>query len=156
MDLNSPSTPFAFPIRVYWEDTDAGGIVFYANYLKFFERARTEWLRSLGIGQQALKDETGGMFVVVETQMKYHRPARLDDLMRVTAGIKEIGRVGIILQQSALLISEQTVSKNGTQKPENSAVLLCDGTIRIGWVDASLRPTRIPAKVLTALTGSTA
>jgi acyl-CoA thioester hydrolase len=157
MDLNSPSTPFAFPIRVYWEDTDAGGIVFYANYLKFFERARTEWLRSLGIGQQALKDETGGMFVVVETQMKYHRPARLDDLMRVTAGIEEIGRVGIVLQQSALLISEQTVSKNGAQNPENSAVLLCDGTIRIGWVDAaSLRPTRIPAKVLAALTATTA
>jgi acyl-CoA thioester hydrolase len=161
MDLNSPSTPFAFPIRVYWEDTDAGGIVFYANYLKFFERARTEWLRSLGIGQQALKDETGGMFVVVETQMKYHRPARLDDLMRVTSGIKEIGRSGIVLQQSALLISEQTMSKNGARNSaENDAkipTLLCDGTIRIGWVDAaSMRPARIPATVLAALTANTA
>eukprot|EP01038_Epipyxis_sp_PR26KG_P000739 gene739-1044_t len=70
---------FEFPIRIYWEDTDAGGIVFYANYLKFFERARTEWLRSLGIGQQALREQTGGMFVVSETALKYHRPARLDD-----------------------------------------------------------------------------
>ncbi|MEI6272492.1 MAG: thioesterase family protein, partial [Phycisphaerae bacterium] len=60
-------TPFQFPIRIYWEDTDAGGIVFYANYLKFFERARTEWLRALGIEQQALKTELGGMFVVSET-----------------------------------------------------------------------------------------
>ena len=70
---------FEFPIRVYWEDTDAGGIVFYANYLKFFERARTEWLRSLGVGQQKLRDETGGMFVVSETQLKFLAPARLDD-----------------------------------------------------------------------------
>jgi acyl-CoA thioester hydrolase len=157
MALNNLSMPFAFPIRVYWEDTDAGGIVFYANYLKFFERARTEWLRSLGVGQQALKDETGGMFVVVETQMKYHRPARLDDLMQVTASIKEIGRVGIILQQSALRISEQTMAKNGAQSPENDAVLLCDGTVRIGWVDAaSMRPARIPATVLAALTATSA
>ena len=68
---------FEWPVRVYWEDTDAGGIVFYANYLKFFERARTEWLRSLGIEQHALKAETGGMFVVSETQVKYHRPAEI-------------------------------------------------------------------------------
>ncbi len=73
------STVFEHPIRVYWEDTDAGGIVFYANYLKFFERARTEWLRALGIGQHALREETGGMFVVSETAVKYHRPAKLDD-----------------------------------------------------------------------------
>ena len=61
---------FTFPIRIYWEDTDAGGIVFYANYLKFFERARTEWLRSLGVEQQSLKDKSGGMFVVSETKIK--------------------------------------------------------------------------------------
>jgi acyl-CoA thioester hydrolase len=70
---------FELPLRIYWEDTDAGGIVFYANYLKFFERARTEWLRSLGIGQQALREATGGIFVVSEANLKYHRPARLDD-----------------------------------------------------------------------------
>lgn len=75
---------FEWPIRVYWEDTDAGGIVFYANYLKFFERARTEWLRALGIGQQVLREQTGGMFVVSETTLKYHRPARLDDELVVT------------------------------------------------------------------------
>ena len=67
---------YELPIRVYWEDTDAGGIVFYANYLKFMERARTEWLRSMGIAQQQLREETGGIFVVSETQLKYHRPAR--------------------------------------------------------------------------------
>ena len=62
---------FHFPVRVYWEDTDAGGIVFYANYLKFFERARTEWLRHLGLQQNQLKLDTGGMFVVIDTQLKY-------------------------------------------------------------------------------------
>ena len=72
-------TVFEHPVRVYWEDTDAGGIVFYANYLKFFERARTEWLRALGVSQHALRQDTGGMFVVSETSVKYHRPAQLDD-----------------------------------------------------------------------------
>ena len=80
---------FIFPIRIYWEDTDAGGIVFYANYLKFFERARTEWLRSLGVEQQSLKDKSGGMFVVSETHIKYFSPARLDDLLEVTAQTSE-------------------------------------------------------------------
>jgi YbgC/YbaW family acyl-CoA thioester hydrolase len=82
----SPSV-FEHPIRIYWEDTDAGGIVFYANYLKFFERARTEWLRALGFGQQVLRDKSGGMFVVSETAIKYHSPARLDDTLIVTAQI---------------------------------------------------------------------
>ena len=61
---------FEFPIRIYWEDTDAGGIVFYANYLKFFERARTEWLRALGVSQHSLRETEGGMFVVSETSVK--------------------------------------------------------------------------------------
>ena len=68
-------------MRVYWEDTDAGGIVFYANYLKFFERARTEWLRALGHSQQEMVDATGCMFVVQETTVRYLKPARLDDVL---------------------------------------------------------------------------
>ena len=79
---------FSLPIRVYWEDTDAGGIVFYANYLKFFERARTEWLRSLGWNQQQLRDTDGGMFVVTHAQLEYLRPARLDDVLHVTAKLQ--------------------------------------------------------------------
>ena len=133
---NAANADFTFPVRVYWEDTDAGGIVFYANYLKFFERARTEWLRSLGIGQQRLREDTCGMFVVSETNLKYHRPARLDDLLHVTATVQEIGRVSMLVKQSVLLNQEQ----------------LCTGSIRIGWVDAaSLKPARIPAMVLAAL-----
>ena len=131
---------FVFPIRIYWEDTDAGGIVFYANYLKFFERARTEWLRSLGIQQQSLKEESGGMFVVSETQIKYFSPARLDDLLEVTACTAEAGRASLVLAQQAFL------TVNGERK------LLAEGTIRIGWVDSqTMKPGRIPAKILEAL-----
>ena len=126
---------FQLPVRVYWEDTDAGGIVFYANYLKFMERARTEWLRSLGIAQRELREETGGQFVVSETALKYHRPARLDDELLVTADVQQIGSASLIIGQRVLSKTEQ-------------GILLCDGTIRIGWVDAAtLRPSRIPAQV---------
>jgi acyl-CoA thioester hydrolase len=76
---------FQLPIRIYWEDTDAGGIVFYANYLRFFERARTEWLRSFGLSQQVLREQTGGMFVVTDVRLRYLQPARLDDQLLVTA-----------------------------------------------------------------------
>ena len=126
---------FALPIRVYWEDTDAGGIVFYANYLKFMERARTEWLRSLGIEQRKLREESGGQFVVSETRLKYHRPARLDDELAVTASLRQIGQASLTIDQRVLSTSER-----GT--------LLCEGTIRIGWVDAgTLRPARMPHDV---------
>ena len=141
--MKEAQAPFSWPVRVYWEDTDAGGIVFYANYLKFFERARTEWLRHLGIGQQALRDEVGGMFVVSETQVQYHRPARLDDLLLVTARVREAGRASLTIEQRALLQSARA---------DGQPLLLCEGTIRIGWVDAhSLRPQRIPPQVLDAL-----
>jgi len=134
------TAPFVFPIRIYWEDTDAGGIVFYANYLKFFERARTEWLRSLGIQQHALKEESGGMFVVSETHIKYFSPARLDDLLEVTARTAEAGRASLVLAQQAWLTID------GERK------LLAEGTIRIGWVDSNtLKPGRIPAAILEAL-----
>ena len=133
---------FAFPIRVYWEDTDAGGIVFYANYLKFMERARTEWLRSLGIAQRQLREETGGIFVVSETQLKYHRPARLDDELLVTAELRQIGPRVADNRPARAIKSEQT----GTGGARTA--LLCEGTIRIGWVDAAtLRPARMPAQV---------
>ena len=130
---------FQWPVRVYWEDTDAGGIVFYANYLKFFERTRTEWLRSLGIEQQQLKDQTGGMFVVVETNVRYLRPARLDDELIVTAKLVESGRASMTIQQVAML--------------NNQA--LCEGTIRIGWVNAaSMQPARIPQNIIESLRAS--
>jgi acyl-CoA thioester hydrolase len=133
---------------VYWEDTDAGGIVFYANYLKFFERARTEWLRSLGIEQQRLRLETGGIFVVAETSIRYHRPARLDDELFVTAEITETGRASLIIKQRALLKSEHSAGVTSAL----AADLVCEGQIRIGWVDAAtLLPMRMPNTILESL-----
>lgn len=134
---------FAFPIRIYWEDTDAGGIVFYANHLKFFERARTEWLRSLGIGQQALREETGGMFVVTDAQLRYLRPARLDDELLVTAQLQQAGRASFTIAQQAFIKPTHT---------SEQATLLCEGSIRIGWVEAAtMAPTRIPRSLLEKL-----
>jgi acyl-CoA thioester hydrolase len=129
---------FRHPIRVYWEDTDAGGIVFYANYLKFFERARTEWLRSLGLEQSVLRESTGGFFVVSETSVRYLQPARLDDELLVTARLEAGGRASLIIAQQARM--------------KRDGALLCEGTIRIGWVDAErLRPARIPPIILEAI-----
>jgi acyl-CoA thioester hydrolase len=127
---------FTHPVRVYWEDTDAGGIVFFANYLKFFERARTEWLRALGVNQGELRERVGGMFVVGETSVRYLAPARLDDELLVTAQLQAAGRASLIIAQTA----------------RRGDTLLAEGTIRIGWVDAAtLRPGRIPPAILEVL-----
>jgi len=132
------TTPdFRFPLRVYWEDTDAGGVVFYANYLKFFERARTEWLRSLGFGQQWLRNETGAIFVVTDTAVRYLSPARLDDLLHVTVHVAHAGRASMTIEQQAW--------RAGAGRDE----LLAEGNIRIGCVDAgTFKPRRIPNDIL--------
>lgn len=137
-------TAFSWPIRVYWEDTDAGGIVFYANYLKFFERARTEWLRSLGINQQALRDDSGGQFVVTDAQLRYVQSARLDDQLDVTAQVVALGKASLVIAQQAFARQAE-----GANQPTR---LLCEGEIRIGWVDAAtLKPQRLPLLVRNAL-----
>jgi acyl-CoA thioester hydrolase len=129
MSSSPEPSPFRHTLRVYWEDTDAGGVVFYANYLKFFERARTEWLRSFGHSQQRLREETGAIFIVAETHIRYLRPARLDDQLDVTVELLEAGRATMLIAQQALRGGES----------------LAEGTIRIGCVDAAtLRPRRIP------------
>lgn len=140
--LVTPGTavaPFGWPVRVYWEDTDAGGIVYYANYLKFFERARTEWLRALGVHQQALKQATGGMFVVSRAEVDYHRSARLDDELLVTTSLKIPGRASMTITQRAWL------------QTDSEPALLCEATIRAGWVDANGKPSRIPQDILNKL-----
>jgi acyl-CoA thioester hydrolase len=127
---------FTWPVRIYWEDTDAGGIVFYANYLKFFERARTEWLRSLGIAQGSLREKAGGIFIVSETSVRYLAPAKLDDELIVTAELESVGKASLIIRQQA----------------RRADTLLAEGTIRIGWVDdQTLRPGRIPPAILGVL-----
>lgn len=133
---NSRMSVFHWPVRVYWEDTDAGGVVFYANYLKFFERARTEWLRALGVDQQTLADEAGAVFVVRSTALDYTAPARLDDVLDVRSRMERVGGASVHFVQEAW---------RGEQ-------LLVSGTIRVGCVDrATFRPTPIPAPVLTLI-----
>ena len=132
--MSAPVAPFH--LRVYWEDTDAGGVVFYANYLKFFERARTEWLRALGVEQGALREATGAIFVVSESQVRYVQPARLDDWLRITVEVQELGAASMRIHQQAW----------------RGDVLLAEGSVRIGCVNAeNLRPRRIPVQVLDVL-----
>ena len=112
--------PFRFPVRIYWEDTDAGGVVFYANYLKFFERARTEWLRSLGHGQESLRAQTGTVFVVTDTRVRYLRPARLDDLVAVTVRVEHAGRAQMTIAQQAWRLGEGHGAAGGDGHDRNA------------------------------------
>lgn len=128
---------FAHEVRIYWEDTDAGGIVFFANYLKFFERARTEWLRAAGLGQQQLRERFGVLFMVAETRVKFLAPACLDDTLRVTVASQAVRGATIALAQSAW---------RGPQR-------LVDSQVTLACVDAgTLRPRRIPKPILEMLT----
>ena len=101
-DAQASQQPFTLPVRVYYEDTDAGGVVYYANYLKFCERARTEWLRTLGVSQQALIDEQGLGFVVRSVQADYRAPARLDDALEVITQVAMLRRASILFEQQVM------------------------------------------------------
>jgi acyl-CoA thioester hydrolase len=128
---------FSWTIRVYYEDTDTGGVVFYANYLKFFERARTEWLRAAGVSQQSLTEAHGVMFVVKSTTVDYHAPAKLDNELKVTVVVERLGRASVQFIQEAWRIT-------GTHHE-----LLATGRIKVGCVDtAAFRPSEIPDEVL--------
>lgn len=122
---------FAWPARVYWEDTDAGGVVYHARYLHFFERARTEWLRAGGLGQQQLRDEFGIVFVVHRMELAFNAPARLDDLLSV----------GVVSEQrrSASFVVSQELRREPAPQP------LVHARVRIACVDAAtFRPRPIP------------
>jgi acyl-CoA thioester hydrolase len=124
------STPgFSFPCSIYWEDTDAGGVVYYANYLKFMERCRTEWLRALGIDQQRLRAERGLQFVVVNVSVDFLRPAVLHDEIIVTAELQRL--------TGATIVFEQTIMRGAEQ--------LIDATARVACLDSgTLKPRAIP------------
>jgi acyl-CoA thioester hydrolase len=127
---------FVWPVRVYWEDTDAGGVVYYANYLKFMERARTEWLRSFGLEQGPLKDEHDLMFVILDTEAHYKSPAKYGDLLQVTCLLAEHTRTSITFAQD---IYRSTLAGE----------LLVQGKSRAACVSATtLKPQRIPATLL--------
>ena len=120
---------FTWPVRVYYEDTDAGGIVFYANYLKFFERARTEWLRAAEVAQSTLLADDNAIFVVKSAQIDYHAPARLDDVLNLTLSIEKLGRASVHFMQEAWC----------------EAQLLARAHVTVACVDATtLRPRSLP------------
>lgn len=124
---------FHWPVRVYYEDTDSGGVVYYANYLKFMERARTEWLRSLGFEQDRLAGELGVIFAVTEVDLRYLRPARFNEALTVSARVIERGRASLRFAQAVCRGEE----------------ILCEGHVRIASLDAtSFRPRAVPQGIL--------
>lgn len=134
---NPQPETFVWPVRVYYEDTDSGGVVYYANYLKFMERARTEWLRALGFEQTELLDEHHVIFVVREVGIEYRRPARFNDLLDVTVSLVEVGRSQIVLKQTV----------------ENGDVF-SRATVKVVCVDGeSFKPVRIPAIIKEKIEG---
>ena len=121
--------PFIWTIRVYYEDTDTCGIVYYANYLKFFERARTEWLRSLGFEQQKMADELGLRFVISRVECDFKRPARLDDVIQLDVRVARAGNASIVFEQTA---TRGTVS-------------LATARVRVGCIESNtLTPVPLP------------
>jgi acyl-CoA thioester hydrolase len=123
-------SPFRWASRVYWEDTDGGGIVYYGNYLRFLERARTEWLRSLGFSQLKLAEELGVLFAVVSLNIEYRRPAKLDDELIITCEPA--------IEGSASVRFVQRIYRGADE-------LLVEASVRVACIDArTLRPKRLP------------
>ena len=129
-------TGFTWPARVYWEDTDGGGVVYYANYLKFMERARTEWLRAVGFTQTDLIKDPGVMFVVANLSIDYKRPARLDDSLDITCKVQMDG----------------TVCMQFAQHVRRGDEVLVEASVRVACLDAqSFRPKRVPPAIAAAI-----
>jgi acyl-CoA thioester hydrolase len=134
---------FIWPVRVYYEDTDSGGVVYYANYLKFFERARTEWLRSLGIEQDVLLHEQQRAFIVRSVALRYRAPARFNDLLEVHSQIAQQRRASVVFEQQII---------NPAQG--QGAATLCEGTIQVACVDSiNFKPQSLPTELLHKLPG---
>lgn len=130
---------FTWPVRVYYEDTDLGGVVYYANYLKFFERARTEWLRALGVRQSVLLAESRLIFVIVSAELKYISPARFDDLLCVTAALTARRRTSMTFGQAIY-------------RGDPDGERLATATVQAACVDAdNFRPRAIPADIIAAM-----
>jgi acyl-CoA thioester hydrolase len=133
---------FTWNVRVYYEDTDAGGVVFYANYLKFFERARTEWLRTAGVNQLSLAESQNVMFVVKSSAVDYHAPAKLDDELELSVIVERLGRASVDFRQEAWRLD------GGKRR------LLASARIKVACVDtARFRPSPIPDGVFNLIKG---
>ena len=126
---------FSLPVRVYYEDTDSGGVVYYANYLKFMERARTEWLRGLGFEQDRLRVREGVLFAVRRAQVDFLRPALFNDQLRISVDLADHGGASLTFDQAVYREADDTVC--------------CRGRVKVACIDdETLRPRRIPDKLL--------
>lgn len=141
---------YLLPVRVYYEDTDSGGVVYYANYLKFMERARTEWLRTLGVEQDQLINEKNILFAVRNVAMDFIKPAKFNDLLYVTASIKKRGGASITFAQKVVRHKQSLDNEAVTVEMLNNkdTTELCSGTIKIACLDAiTMQPARIPKEL---------
>jgi acyl-CoA thioester hydrolase len=136
--VSAINAQFVFPVRVYWEDTDAGGVVYYANYLKFFERARTEWLRACGIEQANLQKHEDLVFAIRALSVEYLAPAKLDDVLSVTVDVMHLSAVRFSLRQAAI--------------DHTSGATLCRADVEaVALKASSFKPKRIPTELLKRL-----
>ena len=141
---------FRWPARVYWEDTDGGAVVYYANYLRFLERARTEWLRQHGHSQAELARDPGILFAVVSIQVDYHAPARLDDELEITCEPRPQGAASLLFAQRIYRAHARPAGAAGDQGA------LLEAQVRVACVDAaSFRPRRLPQFLLDAVGAET-
>ncbi len=132
--FEAPATPFHWPVRVYWEDTDAGGVVYHAGYLRFMERARSEWMRALGVDQMVFKRATGLAFMVRDMRIDFLKPALLDDELSVTVEVKA--------RRSASILFAQTITRA-------DGSCLIRASVRVACVDlARMRPAPIPPDLI--------
>ena len=135
MSREPSEKPFEWPIRVYYEDTDLQGVVYYANYFRYMERARTEWLRSLGVEQDKLLNEDRRYFVVVDTYAKFIRPARFNEMLVATARLTDLTRASFMIEQH---IYRESLDGD----------LLCEGRVKAAYVDADTgRALRVPVSI---------
>ncbi|MGB9428778.1 MAG: tol-pal system-associated acyl-CoA thioesterase [Gammaproteobacteria bacterium] len=130
---------FVWPVRVYYEDTDLGGVVYHANYLRFMERARTEWLRRMGFEQDTLRERLGVQFVVVGMQLDFHRPARFNDRLEVQVAIMGMKRASLVFGQSIHAVSAGNA-------------LVCSAEVRVACVDSvTIKPQPLPREIVAEL-----
>jgi acyl-CoA thioester hydrolase len=149
----SLAAKFYWPVRVYYEDTDNGGVVYYANYLKFMERARTEWLRSLGLEQDRLINEQGIIFAVRSVQVDYLKPALFNQLLSVSAEIIETGKASLTFKQE-VVVDKNSIITGGESEAVSSDQVLCRGQIKIACLDtSSMRPCAIPDSIRKEILG---
>ena len=143
---------FSWRTRVYWEDTDAGGVVYYANYLRFMERARTEWLRTLGFCQRDLASNHGVLFAVTRVRIDYRRPARLDDELSVTCEPRALGAASVSFAQNIVRVSAAAAASPEPAGAFDAAPgVLTEAEVRIACLDArTFRPLRTPEFLLSA------